>query len=367
MTATNSLQQQYNIIMLSPIGQSALYNNEMKSMNASSLLNIPNLNQYMKQVEYELEAVLYTDSSTINNPLKRLIRAPSKRLRPMFVIAVAHSQGVKIDKKIIQGCAAIELAHIGSLVHDDIIDDASIRWHVPTINSQEGTTQAILIGDYLYAKSFEQAAKAHHEIAMLIGTAQVSLCYGQSLEMEDQFNLARTENSMQKAHLGKTAALFSVSCQIGGICSGLSKKQVSALASFGENFGMAFQLIDDLLDLLSTDELSGKPVGNDISEGIYTLPIILSLSLPSNDSLKSLLKSGKQTNRTSVIDRLKRDGSIKKTIHKIHEYNLLASNALDQLKNTAGLTDLKNLPDTYLKLALKHYVAKEYQSLVTNV
>jgi len=344
-----------------------MYNVGMKSLDASALLTTPNLERNIKKVEAELEKVLHIDNPAINHPLKRLIHAHSKRLRPMFVLAVAQSQGVKIDESVIRGCVAIELVHIGSLVHDDIIDEASTRWRIPTINSQEGIAQAIVIGDYLFAKSFEQASKINQEVAGLIGLSLTNLCDGQSREMADQYNLSRSLKSMKKAHWGKTAALFSAACQIGGLCAGLTKTQVDALAKFGENFGLSFQLIDDLLDLLSTNDLSGKPVGNDVVEGIYTLPILLSLNGPSARKLTSLLKKGSKINQTLLIELLDNDGSFQKTVNLIHKYNTTASLALDTLKPTPGILELKDLPKKYFTLALKHYVAKENQSIIADL
>jgi len=307
-----------------------------------------------------------TTNPHIAHPLKRLIKAHSKRLRPMFVIAVAASQGVKIDKTVIQACAAIELAHIGTLVHDDIIDQAAIRWRVPTINSQEGSDQAILIGDYLFAKAFEQAAMVSQQVATMIGSALADLCDGQSMEMADQYNLGRTEKSLQRAHKGKTASLFELACQVGGMCAQLQPSQVSALASYGENFGMTFQLIDDLLNILSTDEIFGKPVGNDASEGVYTLPIIYSLKGQSAKNLKSILAKKNKIDQAKLVDMLLRDGSIGKTIQKSKSYNRLASEALDKLSASTAITDLKNLPEIYLTQALKHYVAPQHRVTVNS-
>jgi len=339
----------------------------MKSLDVSELLAVPKLTTYISQVEQELGVILATANPHIRQPLKRLIKAHSKRLRPVFIIAVAASQGAKIDKTIIRSCVPVELAHIGSLVHDDIMDEATTRWRVPTINSQEGVDQAILIGDYLFAKAFEQAAKVSQELAGLIGLSLAALCDGQSREMADQHNLDRTIDSLQKAHYGKTGALFEVACQIGGISAGLPPFQVKALANYGKNFGMAFQLIDDVLDLLSTEELSGKPVGNDVTEGIYTLPVLLSLKGPSGKSLRALLSSHKKIDNSLLIDRLLRDGSLKKTIQKIQKYNQAAAAELSKFTATAALTDLKNLPETYLSLALGHYVAPAYRSAVTDL
>jgi len=337
---------------------------KMTSLDVTSLLTIPNVDAHIDKVNLELEAVLGQANPYIRKSLVRLIRSYSKRLRPLLVIAVATSQGGEVDKKAIHACTAVELIHIGSLVHDDIMDNADVRWRVPTINSQEGVNHALVTGDYLFAKAFEQAAMANLEIAALVASALASLTDGESREAADRYNLNRSIRALEVTHQGKTASLFAVCCQIGGLCAGYGRTQLTALADYGRNFGMAFQLLDDVLDLLSTDQLSGKPVGQDASEGIYTLPVLLSLKGNSGNLLRSRMAKTKKFDAKRLVKTLHDDGSIAQTIQKIQWYNAQAAKALDTIDSSSIMTYLKALPAQYLKSALNHYVAREHQSAI---
>src|SRR3989344_3572697 len=130
----------------------------MQSLDISRVLALPKLSYYTQLVEQELETVLASENPSIQIPLIRLAQTSGKRLRASLVMAIAHSQGVKIDKTVVRSCSAVELVHLASLVHDDIIDKAMTRRGKPTVNNREGNNLAIVIGDYLFGKAYEQAA-----------------------------------------------------------------------------------------------------------------------------------------------------------------------------------------------------------------
>lgn len=333
----------------------------MKSLDLASTLSIPKLNNYVQLVDEQLDATIDTNNPSISRPLKRLFQTHSKRIRPIFIIAVAISQGAKIDDSTIRACCAIELTHIASLVHDDIIDKADTRWGKATINSIEGADQAIIIGDYLWGKSFEQAASVSQIAAGVIGTAMTKLCDGQSREMADEFNLNRSLKSLRLAHYEKTASLFIAACKLGGLSAGSSSQDLELLSDFGENFGMAFQLIDDLMDILSSPKLLGKPTGNDFIEGIYTMPVILSLNGPSTSKIKALAKKP-LLSQTKLVDILINDGSIERTLRAIDSYNQKAEQALSHFKTNPTIEGLKGLSANYLHWSLTNLVDEVNQN-----
>jgi geranylgeranyl pyrophosphate synthase len=334
----------------------------MKSLE-SSLLSIPRASSYLRQVEREIDTVLSTSNQAIKRPLRRLTHTNSKRLRPLFVLAVASSQGAKINKNIIRACVVVELLHIGSLIHDDIIDQSSLRWGVPTINNLEGQSQALLIGDYCFAKAFTQAALIGKDVTAIIGPAMAALCDGQSREMADQFNTGRSLTALKTAHMGKTASLFAMACNIGAVCANFTSAQIDNLINYGLNFGMSFQLIDDLLDLLSTEELLGKTVGSDVISGIYTMPVLVSLRGPSRQVISDWLDN-KKIDSAKLVRLLLHDGSIKKSVDKIQQYNQIAAHSLDSLGSTELVRDLKDLPNRYMNLAFARLIAKPYKATI---
>jgi len=262
--------------------------------------------------------------------------------------------GKKIDSSVITSCVAIELIHTASLIHDDIIDHARSRRGVQTISAKEGVNDAILVGDYLFGLAAVQAASISKEVAGELAEAMVGLCDGQSRELADSYNTERSINSYLETIHGKTAMLSRAACRIGGLCGSGTETQIDSLGRFGEAFGMSFQLIDDLLDLLSSDKDMGKPVGNDIKEGVYTLPLLISLSGSSASKVRSYLTSNRAapTKNAEIVSILMSDGSISETVKRIKHYNNTATKALADFSANAVVGGLSSLPVVYLKWAL---------------
>jgi heptaprenyl diphosphate synthase len=172
------------------------------------------------------------------------------------------------------GSVACELVHLGSLYHDDVIDEAETRRGVPSVNARWSNIVAILAGDFLLARASSLAASLGADVASLLAATIGELCRGQVLELQHLFDVERSEEDYSSAIEGKTAALFATSCRIGGMVSGVGDATLDALTRFGCHLGMCFQIVDDVLDLSSTDDALGKHAGQDLLEGIYTLPVI---------------------------------------------------------------------------------------------
>ncbi len=337
----------------------------MSSFDIASALGIGELPTYLDRVDQAMKHVLTDTAPSLHRPIQRLLSSSGKRLRSSLVIACAASQGATINDQVIKACVAIELVHIGSLVHDDIIDKASKRWNIETVNAREGTNTAILVGDYLFAHACLQAATISAETGQVVAATIARLCDGESREVADRFNLGRSLEDLERAISGKTAALISAACQVGGLAAGLEASDITAFENFGHEFGMAFQLIDDVLDLLSSPQLMGKPTGNDIVEGVYTMPILLSLRSPKAGQLKALLeKKTTAANRAAIIKLLFEDDSITKTLQAARKHNLSAAGALSRLTGNDTLNNLKALPPAYLHWALTNLIAPPYQASV---
>jgi heptaprenyl diphosphate synthase len=241
-----------------------------------------------------------------------LINAGGKRQRPAFAMAAALTatpDAVESTPDAVLGGVSCELVHLGSLYHDDVMDDASTRHFVDSVNARWGNLQAILAGDYLLAKASEIAAGLGTEVAGLLAATIARLCEGQVAELQDAFNVARTEERYFRSISGKTAALFSTSCRIGAIVGGLPRPEIDALSEFGRCYGLAFQIIDDVLDVVATDEQLGKPSGHDMVEGTYTLPVLRALTGTGGAELKALLGSPLDDHqRVAARDLVRADG-----------------------------------------------------------
>jgi geranylgeranyl pyrophosphate synthase len=327
----------------------------MKALDLGAVLGLGDLPARLQAVEESLVSSVSFPNDYLSSPAIRVIQGGGKRLRPSLVIAASLAGGAESGiERVIAGCCAVELVHVGSLVHDDVIDEASERRGVPTVNNRESISLAILVGDYLLARAGEHAASISAAVSKVLATTIGALCDGQSREMADLYNVNRGIDDFLLAIRGKTAALLSASCEIGALCGGLPDEVTFALSSFGTEFGMAFQIIDDILDLTSTTEAMGKPVGNDIREGVYTLPLLLALSDSAGDEAKALLSNA--IDDPSALDGirvlLEREGKIKEAAEVARDYNQKALDALKGIPASPQVDGLARLPGEYFSWAL---------------
>ena len=247
----------------------------------------------LSRVEEALREAAKTDDDFLTEVASHLIPAGGKRLRPAFLIASALAldpagdASDRLTEEMVRGGVAVELVHLGSLYHDDVMDEAETRRGIEAVNHRWGNLTAILAGDFLLAKASELAASLGTEVAELLAATIGRLCEGQVRELQLIYDVTRNEEQYLQAIAGKTAELYATSCRIGGIVGGAERDVINKLTEFGHAYGMAFQVVDDILDLVATDEELGKPSGNDIREGVYTLPVIRMIA--SGDPVKELL------------------------------------------------------------------------------
>jgi heptaprenyl diphosphate synthase len=262
-------------------------------MNVWELLYLPGLEEGLARVEAELHQAVKCPEPLLSEVASHLVDAGGKRLRPALALASATATGAPSGREaaqaVIQGAVSIELVHMGSLYHDDVIDEAGSRRGVPSVNARWGNLVAILAGDFLLARASEIAATLGTQVVSVLATTISRLCQGEMAQLRYAYSTARTEAAYFESISSKTASLLSASARIGGIAAGAEPAEVEALARFGHSFGMAFQIWDDVRDLLCTEAELGKPAGHDILEGTYTLPVIRALADPSYGADLALL------------------------------------------------------------------------------
>jgi geranylgeranyl pyrophosphate synthase len=249
-------------------------------VNTATLLALPALEDGLARLEPELRAAVMSDDAFLDEVTTHLIAAGGKRLRPGLALAAATGGASPASVDDIQGAVAVELVHLASLYHDDVMDEATVRRNVESVNARFGNLVAIVAGDFLLARSAEIAASLGTEVAGLLANTLGRLCQGQVAEVRAAFSTTRTQDEYFAAIAGKTAALMATSCRIGALTAGLSRQDVDALTTYGRCFGMLFQLRDDVLDVVASEEELGKPAGQDLAEGIYTLPVLYALRDP---------------------------------------------------------------------------------------
>jgi heptaprenyl diphosphate synthase len=259
-------------------------------VNIAALLNLPSLEEDLRRLESALRQSVVSDDPFLAEVAGHLIGAGGKRLRPALAVAVAAAGGATTTDDVLQGGVAVELVHLGSLYHDDVMDEATSRRGVESVNARWGNLVAILAGDFLLARASEIAASLGTEVAGLLAATIGRLCEGQVGELKTAFSVERTEEQYLASITGKTASLLATACRIGALSAGLDRPTVDAVTTFGEALGMVFQIRDDILDVVGTEAELGKPAGNDLVEGVYTLPVIRALAHPTaGPELRQLL------------------------------------------------------------------------------
>ena len=248
----------------------------------SQALDLPLVEEGLDRLEPLLTSTLVTGEAFLDSVTTHLIAAGGKRLRPLLALAAATGGERSATEDQLMGAVSVELVHLASLYHDDVLDEATIRRNVESVNSRFGNLVAIVAGDYLLARSAAIAASLGTEVAQLLAETLARLCQGQVSEVRSAFQITRSHQDYTTAIAGKTAALLSTSCRIGALTGDLPRAEVDALTEYGHCFGMVFQIRDDILDITATAGELLKPAGQDLAEGIYTLPALVALADPNS-------------------------------------------------------------------------------------
>ena len=249
-------------------------------MNIHGELRLPQLADDLERFESVLLSSVEIGDEYLDSITTHLINAGGKRIRPVLSTAAATGGQRPATTDELLGGVALELMHLASLYHDDVMDEADIRRNVSSVNARFGNMVAIVAGDYLMARSAAIAADLGVEIASLLAHTLAWLTRGQVSEVRTAFQTSRNEADYYEAIEGKTASLMSSSSRVGAMVAKRPTTEVDALTTYGRCFGMIFQLRDDILDMTAIDGQLGKPAGQDLAEGIYTLPAIRAMADP---------------------------------------------------------------------------------------
>lgn len=234
------------------------------------------ITEAMKEVEQVLRHSL--EGSTVLEDIgTRLIESGGKRIRPQLLMAGYLAGGGEDLSETVSVAASFELIHTASLIHDDITDDPTLRRRRPAPHRRYGLSRALVAGDYIFAKSFQLLAGASEEVSQTIAEAALATAEGEHLELMLSFDATVTREQQEEIMAKKTAALFTAAAKVGAIMGGMDPERLAALETFSHNLGMAFQMIDDVLDLEPSAALTGKPSGMDLREGRMNTVILAAL------------------------------------------------------------------------------------------
>ena len=249
-------------------------------------------------VERRLREVTTSDDPFVTGIAQHLLDG-GKRYRPMLAQVAAEIGGHDGDHPVEAG-VAVELIHLGSLYHDDVIDEADSRRGTVSVNANWTNTIAILAGDFLLARASEVAAPLGTEAVALLARTYALLCEGQVLELQRSGDLDQDRNGYFTVIEKKTASLIRTSARLGAMAGGADPASIDAATRWGHEVGMVFQLTDDVLDLTATEDFLGKPAGSDIREGTFTLPVIAALASSRGSEIHRLLADGKPYDDAAV-------------------------------------------------------------------
>ncbi len=274
-----------------------------------------------------------------------IVAAGGKRLRPMLTLASARLCGYEGDRHI--GLAAcVEFIHTATLLHDDVVDESKLRRGLDTANALFGNKASVLVGDFLFSRSFQlMVSDGSLDVLRVLSNAAATIAEGEVLQLMTTNNTATSEAEYLEVVSGKTAALFAAACEVGALVAERPEADCLALSEFGTSFGIAFQLIDDLLDYTADENTLGKTVGDDFREGKITLPVVLAFAR-GNEQERAFW-------RRSMEDMEQGDGDLEQAIALMRKHGALDETRLRARQHgETALKCLSGFPDGPAKSAL---------------
>lgn len=299
-----------------------------------SLVRIPQIWDELGRVEERLLEASTADDPYLTKIAQHLLLAGGKRFRPLLALLAAEF-GTSHDHRPVEAGVAVELIHVGSLYHDDVIDEADLRRGAASANANWTNTVAILSGDFLMARASEVAAThLSQESVRLLASTYAELVEGQTRELQLEGDLSHGIEDYNAVIGGKTASLIRTSARLGAMAADASDETVEALSTWAWEVGMVFQIADDALDLVADEDTIGKPAGSDIREGTFTAPVLLAAAGPDGERVQELLATGTPYSDETVgevIQLVRSGGFIDESLHNASDRLTLAAEALSRV------------------------------------
>lgn len=295
----------------------------------------------LREVEETLKELFNSDSFLIPLVGRYLLDSGGKRLRPLFLLSSSRFSGYRGNDHIVLA-SIIELIHMASLLHDDVVDSAQLRRGRPPANSIWGNQVVILVGDFLYSNAIRKAVSfGNQRIMETLSQATTNMTQGELIQLQRSGDIDITEEEYRKIISSKTGILISAACRIGAILGESSQDEENALARFGLKAGTGFQMVDDILDYMADEKELGKKLGKDIQEGKVTLPLIClfsSASFKEKEEVKETIRSGLS------------DEGIRRIMELFRDYNVIEkSKSMAKAVVEDAKSELMIFPDSPLR------------------
>jgi octaprenyl-diphosphate synthase len=300
----------------------------------------------MQAVNALIQRRLHSEVVLINQLSHYIIGSGGKRLRPLLALLVARACGYQGDKHI-DAAAIVEFIHTATLLHDDVVDESDMRRGKQTANNVWGNQAAVLVGDFLYSRSFEMMVDiGSMRVMEILSTATNTIAEGEVLQLLNCRDPDTTEARYMEVIHSKTAKLFEAACQLGAVLAGLSNEQEQAMARYGMHLGTAFQLVDDVLDYTADAAEMGKNVGDDLAEGKPTLPLIIAMqrsAAPIQAILRKAVEEGGLNELDTIMQAIQQTEAIAYTLQRATQETELAIENLSVLPASDYKQALENL------------------------
>jgi len=306
------------------------------------------IREELERVERKMREVSRIEYEQLRTTLDYLLGGGGKRLRPALVLLSSKFYPADAEK-VASLAAAVETLHTATLVHDDLIDNAFLRRGNPTLNTMWNSAATVLTGDYLFARAAAFAAETESvRVISIFSQTLMTICDGELKQIFDSDEGQLTREDYYQRIYSKTASLFAASTEAGSLLGGAPQTEAQALRDYGYNLGMAFQIVDDILDLAGNEDELGKPVGSDLRQGVITLPTIYFLEAHPGDETVIRVLSGRDEGNDEVqaaVEMIKESGAIESSLAEAKKFAARSQDALSILPHNEyrqamlGLTD----------------------------
>ena len=303
-------------------------------------------------LDQEIEKQLSSDIELINNISQYIVNSGGKRIRPLIVLLSARACGASDLDRIVKAAAMIEFIHTATLLHDDVVDNSDSRRGIKTAHQSFGNESTILVGDFLYSRAFQIMVQINHMgIMEVMSDATNTIAEGEVLQLINSGNPKINKEQYLEVIYRKTGKLFEAAMVVGGLLSNQSQTVLNTLQLFGKELGMAYQIVDDVLDYSSSFEIMGKDVGDDLAEGKVTLPMIYTLERAMPDMQEMIgqaILNKDSKNADKIIGCIQSPGSIASSVNDAKEKTEFALHSIQSLDNSKYKTALKTLSEIIL-------------------
>jgi octaprenyl-diphosphate synthase len=292
-------------------------------------------------LERELQATNQAIVARMDSPVAlipqlaaHLVASGGKRLRPLLTLAAAKLCGYEGERQV-KLAACVEFIHTATLLHDDVVDESLLRRGAASANAVFGNKASVLVGDFLFARAFELMVEdGSLEVLRILCGASATIAEGEVLQLTTQNDLSTTEQKYFDVIRGKTAALFAAACEVGAVIAGRGAAECAALAQFGMDLGMAFQLVDDALDYAADQAELGKTVGDDFREGKFTYPVLLAFEAANDEEREFWLRTVERAEQNeddlqTAFALIKKHNATAGTVERANQFISSACAALD--------------------------------------